>query len=166
MSAKERDNRNDLDAATVQLVLKETKDLVRSLEGTDTTRVKVQAGALHIEVERGPTGRGRGIHAEQSAAAVPTPPPTSVDAPGVMPVIAPLVGVFYRAPSPGAAPFVKVGDTVERGQRVAIIEAMKLINEVTSDHHGVVSEILVENGEAVQYEQRLMLIDTTGTPSG
>jgi acetyl-CoA carboxylase biotin carboxyl carrier protein len=165
VSGKEQGNRNDLDAATMQLVLKETKDLVRSLEGTETTRVRVQAGAFQIEVERGPTGRGRAIHAEEGAAAVPAPAPTSVVAPGVMPVVAPLVGVFYRAPSPGAPPFVKVGDTVERGQKVAIIEAMKLINEVTSDHHGVVAEILVENGEAVQYEQRLMLIDTTGTPA-
>jgi len=79
-----------------------------------------------------------------------------------MPVVAPLVGIFYRSSSPGAKPFVEVGDTVESGQKVGIIEAMKTMNEVTSDYSGVVTEILAKNGEAVQYEQSLMLIDTAG----
>ena len=86
-------------------------------------------------------------------------------APGTMPVVAPLVGIFYRASSPGADPFVSVGDTVERGQTVCIIEAMKVMNEVTSDFRGTVVEILVENGEAVQYEQPLLLIDVGGAYS-
>jgi acetyl-CoA carboxylase biotin carboxyl carrier protein len=73
-------------------------------------------------------------------------------------VVAPIVGVFYRSGSPGAKPFVEVGDTVERGQVVGIVEAMKVMNEVQSDFRGVVEEILVENGEAVQYEQRLMTL--------
>ena len=79
-----------------------------------------------------------------------------------MPVVAPLVGVFYRASSPGARPFVEVGDTVERGQTVCIIEAMKVMNEVTSDFRGTVASILVEDGEAVQYEQPLLSIDMGG----
>ena len=83
-------------------------------------------------------------------------------APGTMPVVAPLVGVFYRSSSPGAKAFVEVGDTVERGQVVGIVEAMKVMNEVTSDYRGTVAEILVENGEAVQYEQALMRIDVGG----
>ena len=78
------------------------------------------------------------------------------------PVVAPLVGVFYRAASPGAKPFVEVGDTVERGQKVGIVEAMKMMNEVTSDFRGTVAEIVVQNGDTVQYEQTLMLIDVTG----
>jgi acetyl-CoA carboxylase biotin carboxyl carrier protein len=57
---------------------------------------------------------------------------------------------------------VDVGDTVERGQKVGIVEAMKMMNEVTSDYRGVVAEILVGNGDTVQYEQTLMLIDVTG----
>jgi acetyl-CoA carboxylase biotin carboxyl carrier protein len=162
-SEKEEGSQNRLDASTVQLVLKETKDLIRSLEGTDTRRVKVQAGALQIEVDRRPgalprVAAGPGVPAAASAGA----PAEAPAAAGLIPIVAPLVGVFYRAPSPGAQPFVEVGDTVERGQKVGIVEAMKLMNEVTSDYRGVVSEILVENGETVQYEQRLMLIDTTG----
>jgi acetyl-CoA carboxylase biotin carboxyl carrier protein len=76
--------------------------------------------------------------------------------------VAPLVGVFYRAASPGAKPFVDVGDTVERGQVVGIVEAMKMMNEVTSDFRGTVAEFAVKNGDTVQYEQPLMYIDMAG----
>jgi acetyl-CoA carboxylase biotin carboxyl carrier protein len=150
--------RGELDHSTVQLVLKETKDLVRSLEGTGIRRVKVKAGALEIEVER----RHAGGQAVVTAGAAGDPASAGVGA-GIMPVLAPLVGVFYRASSPGSKPFVEPGDIVERGQQIAIVEAMKTMNEVTSDYRGRVSEILVENGQPVQFEQRLMLIDISGT---
>jgi len=147
-----------LDASAVQLVLKEMKDLIRSLEGTTTTQVRVKAGGLEIEVERqhgtlAPAGAMGGM-AE--------PAPTA----GVMPVLSPLVGTFYRAASPAAKPFVEVGDTVEPGQQIGIVEAMKVMNEVTSAYRGVVVEILVENGQPVHYEQRLMMIDTQGGGQG
>ncbi|CAM2175184.1 biotin carboxyl carrier protein [Paraburkholderia sacchari] len=73
-------------------------------------------------------------------------------------VTSPMVGTFYRAPSPGADPFVQVGDTVKEGQTLCIIEAMKLLNEIESDTAGVVKEILVENGQAVEYGQPLFVI--------
>ncbi|MDR5780338.1 acetyl-CoA carboxylase biotin carboxyl carrier protein [Caballeronia sp. LZ065] len=73
-------------------------------------------------------------------------------------VTSPMVGSFYRAPSPGADPFVQVGDTVKEGQTLCIIEAMKLLNEIESDKAGVVKEILVENGQAVEYGQPLYVI--------
>lgn len=73
-------------------------------------------------------------------------------------VTSPMVGTFYRAPSPGAAAFVNVGDTVKEGQTVCIIEAMKLLNEIESDKAGVIKEILVENGQAVEYGQPLFVI--------
>lgn len=73
-------------------------------------------------------------------------------------VTSPLVGTFYAAPSEEADPFVRVGDTVEKGQVLAIIEAMKLMNEIESDFSGKVEKILVENGEAVEYGQPLFLI--------
>jgi acetyl-CoA carboxylase biotin carboxyl carrier protein len=69
--------------------------------------------------------------------------------------------VFYRAPSPGARPFVEVGDPVATGQVVGIVEAMKVLNQVTSEHSGRVVEILVDDGTPVQYAQQLLLIDTT-----
>ncbi|MEN2984353.1 MAG: acetyl-CoA carboxylase biotin carboxyl carrier protein [Dictyoglomaceae bacterium] len=74
-------------------------------------------------------------------------------------ISAPLVGVFYRAPAPGAPPFVNEGDLVEVGQTLCIIEAMKLMNEIKSDIRGRVKKILVENGQAVEYGQKLFIIE-------
>lgn len=73
-------------------------------------------------------------------------------------VDSPLVGRFYLAPSEDAEPFVKVGDTVKKGQTLAIVEAMKLMNEIESDYDGVVTKILAENGEGVEYGQPLFCI--------
>lgn len=70
----------------------------------------------------------------------------------------PLVGTFYAAPSEDAKPFVSVGDTVKKGQTLAIIEAMKLMNEIESEYDGIVAEILAENGQAVEYGQPLFRI--------
>jgi acetyl-CoA carboxylase biotin carboxyl carrier protein len=148
------------DASTVQLVIKETKDLIKWLEGTTTRRLRLHAAGLELEVERQEVTVVAAAPAVPAAAAAGTAAPAA--APGRMPIVAPLVGVFYRAASPGAKPFVEVGDTVERGQKVGIVEAMKMMNEVTSDFRGTVAEILVQNGETVQYEQKLMLIDVTG----
>lgn len=70
-------------------------------------------------------------------------------------VKSPLVGRFYAAPSEDAEPFIKVGDTVKKGQVLAIVESMKLMNEIESEYDGVVAEILVENGQGVEYGQPL-----------
>jgi acetyl-CoA carboxylase biotin carboxyl carrier protein len=145
------------DVTTVQQIMKEAKDLARALEGTATSRLRISAGGFAIEIERDGTPI---VAASGGATAAGSAAPAA--AAGQLPVLAPLVGVFYHAASPGARPFVQVGDRVERGQVIGIVEAMKVMNEVTSDYRGVISEILVENGEAVQYEQRLMVIDTSG----
>lgn len=73
-------------------------------------------------------------------------------------VKSPLVGTFYAAPAEGEKPFVEVGDTVKKGQPLAIIEAMKLMNEIESEYDGTIEEILVENGEMVEYDQPLFRI--------
>jgi acetyl-CoA carboxylase biotin carboxyl carrier protein len=73
-------------------------------------------------------------------------------------VKSPMVGTFYRAPSPGSAAFVNVGDTIIQGQVLCIIEAMKLLNEIQADKAGKVKAVLVENGQAVEYGQKLFLI--------
>ena len=70
-------------------------------------------------------------------------------------ITSPLVGVFYAAPAEDAEAFVQVGDTVKKGQVLAIVEAMKLMNEIESDYDGTIAEILVENGQAVEYGQPL-----------
>jgi acetyl-CoA carboxylase biotin carboxyl carrier protein len=80
--------------------------------------------------------------------------------PGTHLVRAPMVGTFYRAPQPGAPPFVQEGDTVAPGQTLCILEAMKLMNEVKADVEATVSSIAVENGEAVEYGQLLFELET------
>jgi acetyl-CoA carboxylase biotin carboxyl carrier protein len=142
----------------MQQVFKETKDLIKAMEGTATTHVRIGLGEFSIEVQRDGAAFTTSYvpMAAPSAASAGSAAPAA--APGTMAVVAPIIGVFYRSGTPGAKPFVEVGDTVERGQTIGIVEAMKVMNEVQSDYRGVVEEILVENGEAVQYEQRLMTI--------
>jgi acetyl-CoA carboxylase biotin carboxyl carrier protein len=76
-----------------------------------------------------------------------------------MPVLAPLVGTFYRSAQPGAKPFVEEGSSVEAGQTVCIVEAMKMMNEVTATESGKVAELAVKDGEAVEFEQVLMYLE-------
>ena len=90
---------------------------------------------------------------EQAPAAAPAAPVVQGHV-----VTSPMVGTFYRSPSPGADPFVQVGDSVKEGQTLCIIEAMKLLNEIESDKAGVVKEILIDNGQAVEYGQPLFVI--------
>jgi acetyl-CoA carboxylase biotin carboxyl carrier protein len=92
------------------------------------------------------------------AALVPAAPAQVAAALEVDTIKAPMVGTFYRSPSPGAKPFVEVGQTVKEGQPLCIIEAMKLLNEIEADKSGVVKEILVQDGEPVEYGQPLFVI--------
>lgn len=86
--------------------------------------------------------------------------PASAPAPAVggKAIKSPMVGVFYAAPSPDRPPFVSVGDTVQKGDVVCIIEAMKIMNEITASESGTISEILVDNGDVVEYDQPLFKI--------
>ncbi|KGR93706.1 acetyl-CoA carboxylase biotin carboxyl carrier protein [Burkholderia sp. ABCPW 111] len=94
---------------------------------------------------------------EGAGASAPAAAPAAAAPQGHI-VTSPMVGTFYRAPSPGADPFAQVGDTVKEGQTLCIIEAMKLLNEIESDKAGVIKEILAENGQAVEYGQPLFVI--------
>ena len=91
------------------------------------------------------------------AAATPAAPSSEVAAEGHV-VKAPMVGTFYRSPSPDAKSFVEVGQAVKEGETVCIIEAMKLMNEIEADASGVVKAILVENGQPVEYGQPLLIL--------
>lgn len=75
-----------------------------------------------------------------------------------LPVLSPMVGTFYRASDPGAEPFVKIGDVIQKGQKLCIIEAMKLMNEIQAESDGVLLEILAEDGKLVEYGQALFVI--------
>jgi acetyl-CoA carboxylase biotin carboxyl carrier protein len=101
-------------------------------------------------------------YAPQAPMAAPAPgAEAAAPAPAVQQghvVTSPMVGTFYRAPSPGADAFVQIGDTVKEGDTICIIEAMKLLNEIEADKSGVIKEVLVENGQAVEYGQPLFVI--------
>ena len=123
-------------------------------EGEDRVRIVNRNGAAPVQVHQPVT----------VAQPMPVPAPEAAPAPAApqqtgTPLTSPMVGTFYRAPSPGADPFVKVGDTVKKGQVVCIIEAMKLLNEVEADMDGTVKEVCVENGQPVEFGQSLFIIE-------
>jgi acetyl-CoA carboxylase biotin carboxyl carrier protein len=99
-----------------------------------------------------------------AAATMPAPPPAASAAPAPAApaghaVKSPMVGTFYRSSSPGAKPFVEVGQQVKEGDPICIIEAMKIMNEIEADKSGTITQILCENGQAVEYGQPLMIIE-------
>lgn len=101
---------------------------------------------------------GAGANTVETAVPAQQEPEQIAEEKGGNVVKSPLVGIFYAAPSEDAQPFVKVGDTVKKGQTLAIVEAMKLMNEIESEFDGVVTEILVENEDNVEYGQPLFRI--------
>jgi len=142
------------------------KDLLEIMHEHDLDALKVKVGDKIFELVRregGITVLPPGMAGEPAAAAA-APAATAgggaAQAPAnVKKVTAPLVGVFYRSPSPDAEPFVKIGDRVEPGQVLCILEAMKLFNEITSDYAGVVTRIIPENGELVSLGQEMFWIE-------
>jgi len=132
-------------------------------------------GLAELEVSRGETSVRirREVARPEMPAAAPLPVGAAVPVPvtavpaqpleqaaaGHVTIEAPMVGTFYRAPSPEADPYVKEGDTVKEGQVLCIIEAMKLMNEIESRVHGRIAKILVENGQPVEYGQPLFLVE-------
>ncbi|SFP71085.1 acetyl-CoA carboxylase biotin carboxyl carrier protein [Geodermatophilus dictyosporus] len=127
-------------------------------------RLTVRDGDRAVEVEwaTGPA-EGTVMAVAPVAAVVPATAAAATPAePEGTPVRSPLVGTFYAAPSPGADPFVRVGDEVEPGQTVGIVEAMKLMNPIVVDEAGVVADVLVGDAESVEYDQVLMLLRPAG----
>lgn len=154
---------------------KELKELIDFLVERDIAEFELERGDVKVRVKRG--AQVHVTHVEPAAAA-PTPVAPSAQptvlSPGAPPAAAPstpaveeealhvvkspIVGTFYEAPAPGAPPFVKPGDTVEAGQVLCIIEAMKLMNEIESDVAGEVVKRLVANNQPVEYGQPLFAI--------
>ncbi len=102
---------------------------------------------------------------QETAASMPPVHTSEEEKPSYHPIRSPIVGTFYRAPAPGEPPFVEVGDEVKKGQVLCIVEAMKVMNEIESDVDGRVVDILVKNGEPVEYGQVLFLIDPSPSSS-
>nr|WP_231925441.1 acetyl-CoA carboxylase biotin carboxyl carrier protein [Micromonospora purpureochromogenes] len=142
------------------------RQLVAEVAGP-VRRVRLRSGDTVLEVEWHDAAAGQGVGATETGrvpdapAVAPVAPPSPRPAPpaGRIEVRSPMVGTFYRAPEPGAAPFVTVGDLVRPGQVVGIVEAMKLMNEVTAERAGRVTEVLVDDGRPVEYDQPLVALD-------
>ncbi len=143
----------------------EIRELVRIASEADITELEVEAGHLRVAIRKAPRSLNPAPAATAPAvpAPPPAPPPEAAEPPAHwVPVHAPMVGTFYRAPSPDQPPFVQEGDRVEPGQTLCIIEAMKMFNEIPSEVGGRVVRVLVENGAPVEYGQPLFLIDPHG----
>ncbi|NNG45623.1 MAG: acetyl-CoA carboxylase biotin carboxyl carrier protein [Deltaproteobacteria bacterium] len=149
--------------------LKEIREIIELLKGTDVIELEVVRGEDVLKVRRGPTGDVQPVAAVTASkpppavppAEAPSPaPPKEPPKPAAKEVISPIVGTFYRAPAPDAAPFVEVGSRVTKGQVLCIVEAMKIMNQIESDAGGVVVAILVENAQPVAYGQPLFHISS------
>jgi acetyl-CoA carboxylase biotin carboxyl carrier protein len=155
-------NSGPFDVKTVRL-------LVALMERHDLSEIDLRNGEQRIRLRRGPQ--------QTAAAPLVSPPPTAATATppepdssaatspakkGTIAITSPVVGTFYAAAKPGAAPFVQVGSRVTPATVVCTIEAMKIFNEITADCAGVITEILVENQQPVEYGQVLFQVDPTG----
>ena len=154
---------------------KEIKDLIEFLVEKDIAEFELERGDLKMRVKRGKEVQiavaqagGHAVAAPVAAAPAPEAPLPAPPAPaapavpaepaedaGLHLVRSPIVGTFYEAPSPGAPPFSKVGDTVQNGQVLCIVEAMKLMNEIEADASGEIVKICVSNAQPVEYGQPL-----------
>jgi acetyl-CoA carboxylase biotin carboxyl carrier protein len=128
-------------------------------EGEEKVRISRQAAGGQVQYAPAAYMQYPAMHSPAPVAA-PATPAAEVTAPVVdgHVVKSPMVGTFYRASSPEAKPFVDVGSSVSAGDTLCIIEAMKLLNEIESDHSGVIKAILVENGQPVEYGEPLFII--------
>ena len=148
--------------------LRKLKKLIDLVEESGIAELEITEGEEKVRISR-----NNSAHAPATASVTQVAPaaaaaagagtaaaagePVAVPAEGHV-LKSPMVGTYYRAPTPGAKPFVEVGQTVSEGETVCIIEAMKLLNEIEADRSGVIKAILVENGQPVEYGHALMVI--------
>jgi acetyl-CoA carboxylase biotin carboxyl carrier protein len=148
--------------------LRKLKTLIDLVETSGIAELEIQEGEERVRITRAsPAAPAPAMmfQAVPSVAAPVAPAPASIPAEVTAPPVeeghavkSPMVGTFYRAASPGASPFVEVGDTVATGDTLCIVEAMKLMNEIEADASGTIKAILVENGQPVEFGQPLFLI--------
>jgi acetyl-CoA carboxylase biotin carboxyl carrier protein len=156
---------------------KELKELIEFLIEKDIAEFELERGDVKVKIKRAGEHAVVHSHGEPRFYAVPPAPTAAIEMAAAPPVIpppaataqpapeeglhtvkSPIVGTFYEAPSPGAPPFVKAGDSVEVGQVLCIVEAMKLLNEIESDVAGEIVKKLATNGQPIEYGQELFVI--------
>ena len=156
--------------------IRKVKKLIELLDESGIAEIEITEGEDSVRISRNSSGVAApapvyapapiAAAAPQAAAPAPSAPaaaapaaPVSADDSEGFEVNAPMVGSFYSAPSPGAAPFVQVGDQVNEGDTLCIIEAMKMMNQIDAEVSGVIKSIRVQNGDPVEYGQTLFVID-------
>lgn len=150
--------------------IRKVKKLIEMLEASNLGEIEIREGEESIRISRGSSAApvafahmapaAAPAMAAASPAAAPAPAvSTAPNLPAGHPVTSPMVGTFYRAPSPDATPFVDIGTSVNVGDTLCIIEAMKMLNEIEADKAGVVRAILKENGQPVEYGETLFVIE-------
>ncbi|MEY3427897.1 MAG: Biotin carboxyl carrier protein of acetyl-CoA carboxylase, partial [Pseudomonadota bacterium] len=157
------------------------KTLIDLVSDSNVTELEITEAEGKVRIVKGAVASGTPMFTQQVMVPATPQAPVSAAAPSVAEIAeatavsaaavaaeaaaaghtvkSPMVGTFYRSSSPGAAPFVQVGDTVKEGDTLCIIEAMKILNEIESDKSGTVKQILCENGQAVEYGQALYIIE-------
>ena len=150
--------------------LRKLKTLIELVESSGIAELEIEEGEERVRITRAvasspppstvvlPAGLPVAAAAAPLGAAPGPAPAAALVEPEGHQVRSPMVGTFYRAASPGAKPFVEVGDTVQIGDTLCIIEAMKLMNEIESDKAGVIKQVLVENGQPVEFGQPLVVV--------
>jgi acetyl-CoA carboxylase biotin carboxyl carrier protein len=145
----------------MDIPLKQLKSLLKTLEEGGAREFEYQDEKYRLRVALGPAASQATIAAPAVAAATPSSPAPAPAAaaealePGVVFVTSPFVGTFYRSPAPDAEPFVEIGAMVRAGQPLCIVEAMKLMNEIEAEVSGTILEALAENGQSVEFGQKL-----------
>ena len=147
--------------------LRKLKTLIELVESSGIAELEIQEGEERVRITRAVAAGSAptvvpvtlpAVTAPAAGAVAMAPTPGEPAEPEGHQVKSPMVGTFYRSASPGAKPFVEVGDSVEVGDTLCIIEAMKLMNEIESDKSGVVKQVLAENGQPVEFGQPLVVI--------
>lgn len=150
--------------------IRKIKKLIELLEESNIEELEIQEGEESVRISRGSQSAAVPVQTyvqpqvapvAAPQAAAPAAAPAAAEAPAEVSghqVISPMVGTFYRSPSPDAGSFVEVGQTVKVGDVICIVEAMKMMNQIESDKAGVVEAILVEDGEPVEFDQPLIRI--------
>ena len=144
--------------------IRKVKKLIELLEESGIAEIEIKEGEEAVRISRMPTGSAV-VHAlPQMAAAAPIAAPAApAEAPKARPnehvVTAPMVGTFYASPTPGAKPFVEIGDEIKIGQVLCIIEAMKMMNQIEADRAGRITSVMARNGDPVEYGQPLFVIE-------
>ncbi len=146
------------------LTLDEIKELVKTVKNCELGKIKIKNGDCEIVIEERNTKIMSSLQPAMTVQNVNASVPqndnekSEISETKGSTVKSPIVGTFYSSPSPDKPPFVKIGDTVKKGDVIMIIESMKLMNEIQSDFDGKVLDILVDNGQAVEYDQPIMII--------